>query len=402
MKCKWTEVICCLEVESGEEVTIFYSHQYLRANQERAGKIVIKPVKRFERYLKQKDNEIRSFELNLEKSKSPDSDDQYRTSGSSQRLTSEDTSSQISSQISDQNATITAAPDDTALSDFLDRLDHDDREIEFEFQNSFAPNPTQRDQETLPDELLEEPSSGTVRSQPLETEQNGHRRAKKRAEFGYIKLDGASKSVEIFTETRSQKYYFEKKADNEDLFEKFWMANDKDGRAIQFEEIFNTKFDLFQIIRENKGGQLVFIPIEEVLDARQLINVASNWKNAMGKDVKVPIPDPLCVIIFDRSKPRKYLGKFNSIYLTFLKFISGRGLCCIDFTHPKDPRPLPDNKTYKLVKKGNFIKYKCLYGTECINEHLQTHAFKFTSIKGKYYIVSRDDLVSHSYRSQFN
>lgn len=51
-------------------------------------------------------------------------------------------------------------------------------------------------------------------------------------------------------------------------------------------------------------------------------------------------------------------------------------------THAKDIRVLPDNKVFKIIKHGNFTKYKCLFGAAGIREHIMTHAFKEVKIKG--------------------
>ena len=318
------DLIMCFAVEKENLVTTFYGNNFLRASQERS-KIVLKPRMGFTRFLQEK---ISNFQIDISHM-SPKIHD--GTSGSTQKTipdfwnggTLEET---VPSQSHSSQLDPEAGEEKASTDEELNAIAED---IEYYFENGGENNPPAKDQQVIDppigsqvsdpsvqdnsvsnhssDDLLEESWSEKNRSQPLETELNENTKMNKR-KYGYFELDPITNSIEIFTETASRKYYVGKKMDNPELFEKDWMAKDEPGRSQQFQEIVKPKFDLFELIRSEKGGKLVFIPYEDVFNESQKIAVASEWKNAMGKDSKVPVPSPLCLIIFDKSKAISYTG----------------------------------------------------------------------------------------------
>ena len=329
-------MICVMAVDKEQEVTIFYSHQYLRAGQER-DKVVLKYLVGFTKFL---NREIESFDLDLNGPEvnlqagtsglSPDSltrqnidDHQERCSPSNIDFsdpTSKCTQNSEESAPSQNASTLTPSsnlPDgshenaESAPSQNANGSQFQEPQIDYVFETLGDKEVEAAFNQILSDEFLQEPVPDENHRQiPLETDQPKQEDSRL---FGYFELDINANCIEIFTEAGNQKYQIAKKIDNLDLFEKYWMSDDLQGRSKQFNEIVKPKFDLFEIIREGRGSGLVFIPFEEVFDKAKQVSCASVWKNSMGKGVDVPMPDPLCLVIFDRSKSITYTGEFNDI-----------------------------------------------------------------------------------------
>lgn len=314
VKCEMEDIICVLTIEGDTvddctTVKVLYSHEYLRLAQER-GKLVLKPRRGFERYCKCFKNDLDSFELDLDPTAGtsglfqeplpkPDSRDHAKETQKLPISTEENAHSL-------QNATIrnleNRASHENANQNLADN-------VLSQGAPSLNPSSDYLDSQSVADDLQSEFSNNFIRSKPLETD-------------GYtaesFKIDKVTNSIEIITEKHSVIFQIEKKSDNLELFDKkLWMSDTISGRKKQFDEIFSSELNLFEIVRQDKGKQLVFIPYEEVFETTQQINSKSVWKNAMGNSVNVPFPQPLCLVIFDKSRFPPYTGKFIDINSKF-------------------------------------------------------------------------------------
>ena len=353
------DMICLIAIDKEDEVTIFYSHSYCRAAQER-DKIVLKYKSAFCRFMdKDKMKNAKEAIVKNARRRKINSQNQLITGSSGlspnslvnkniadhQRLCSLSQNDFADFTSNGTQSSDQSAPSQKELYSSSDcsrvntesapsqntNTQHADSDIQFVFEQPPPRTEFENDEAELDDflnstnEFFDEPATNEInRVSPLENDlidqvntkevnskKVNSKKVNSKQKVEHFELDQKRNCIEIFTETRSQRYQIEKKSDNPDLFEKLWMADDKAGRDKQFDEIMRSKFDLFQKIRDGNGSGLVFIPFEEVFDKTKQMNCATYWKNAMGKDVKAPLPKPLCLIIFDRSKRVPYTGEFN-------------------------------------------------------------------------------------------
>ena len=182
----------------------------------------------------------------------------------------------------------------------------------------------------------------------------------------------------VKTPTRNQRFDAQSKKDHLDLVQSSWEKDTPAARAEQWDELKKLKFNLFERVQDSDADGLVFIPAQQLLT--KFHTLVAYWKKLSGEK---SAPKNMFYVIYDKKADRPMTSEYNypnnifELYL-FVAF----ALCAIDYM-ASNPKFVPDCKTFRVLKRPNFVRSGTKFTKEKFYEHLDTHRSSMIFNHGK-------------------